>query len=353
MVSRHPILAVTTAICLWACTVLAQPAATDTTQPGAAATPATGNPQAEVSQAARAVAKEGIEFMKEKRFKEAINKFMAAAKQHPKNGQLRNLLGTAYAEDKQLGQAWLQFRSAVVLDPQHAAGIRNFLMLWTAFDRKGVVNIGRSKTELAKLLGEPDGKSGTEEREVWQYGFMRCQFLNDRLFAVIDPRGLDAAALRPADVLKVDFDDETRWRLGYRIINRVESRTQYVPAGQAVQNWEELYTVQRFFKLIGRVTPSQMMAQIQEKMKEVNPDIKFQVLGESTGDVVFYSRSVGTKEKPVEHEIVRLVAGKEDIHRLAYSRRGKELKQEEAKQWLALLKQAKLTAPTPPPQPAK
>lgn len=325
-------------------TVVAQPTVPSTapvTEPpaSAAAAPA-GQPMSPASQTA---SREGLAHLKEKKYKEAVNSFMIAAKASPKNGELRNMLGTALAQDKQLGQAWLQFRRAVLLDPTHKPGVKNFATMWNAFHLQGVDNAGRKKQNIAKLLGEPDGKSGTAEREVWQYGYMRLQFLQDALSVVIDPRGVNPAALRPSEVMQIDFDDKTRWRLGYRVINRFESRSQYVPDKQSVQKWEELYTVQRLHGLATRKTLQEMMTQIREALQKANPDIKFQALANDQRDVMFYTQTPGSKDAPSEYEIVRLVAGKEDVHRLAYTRKAESLPRELAQQWIDLLGKAKLS----------
>ena len=51
---------------------------------------------------------------------------------------------------------------------------------------------------------------------------MRIHFVNGKMYSIVDPRGMDAAMNRPADTVKVDFDDQ-RWKLGYRAINSLQS----------------------------------------------------------------------------------------------------------------------------------
>ncbi len=47
--------------------------------------------------------------------------------------------------------------------------------------------------------------------------------------------------------MQIEFDDKERWRLGYRANNRLQTVTEYVPKNEAVQQWKELYTVQRLY----------------------------------------------------------------------------------------------------------
>lgn len=300
-----------------------------------------------ISPEARAAVQKGTEQLQSKQFKAAVQTFLAAARRHPNSGQLRYLLGFAYAQDQQFGPAWLQLRKAVRLQPGFEPSVRDFLKLWTDFDSKGVLSIGVSKSQIVRYLGEPDNQSGDANRSVVEYGFMQLHFVSDRLFAIVDPRGLDPEVSRPQNVLQIEFDDKSRWRLGYRAINRLQSLTEYVPREESVQDWKEMYTVQRLYNLASKTTTEGMAIKVQENLRKRNPDIDFQVLAKSDSEILFHWREQATKEKPGQHEIVRLVADSKDIHRLAYSRRVAQIPNEEAQAWFGLLREAKLVAPQP------
>jgi hypothetical protein len=257
-------------------------------------------------------------------------------------------LGFALFQNKQAGPAWLQFRSSVRLNPAYQPALRDFLAMWNVFDQRGVLNIGRTMEEVTKYLGNPDRKLGNETKQVWEYGFMRLHFNSGRLFAVIDPRGLDPEKSRPVDAMQIQFDDSERWRLGYRAINRLASQTEYVPKDESVQKWSELFTVQRLYAQVGKKTPKSMMAEIEANLKKMNPDIDFKALVDNEGDVLFHWRDKGDKptNRPAQHEIVRLVAGEKDIHRLAYARRVAQIPTEDAQAWIGLLRQAELKKTT-------
>lgn len=298
----------------------------------------------EMSPEVRAAVESGISDLKAKKYKDAVLALTAASRQYPTSGQLRHLLGFALAQDKQLGPAWLQLRQAVKYAPTYEPAVRDFLSMWGVFDRQGVFNAGRPSDQIAKLLGEPDGKVGeSQDREVWQYGFMRVHFLKGHIFAIIDPRGLNPQTAKAKDVMKIEFDDKTRWRLGYRSINHLQSVTEYVPKSETVQAWSEMYTVQRLYDLKKKSTPSQMMSSIEETLKKTDPEIEFAALLESKSDVLFHWHNKGSKEHPAQHEIVRLVAGEQDIHRIAYARKGSQIPNDEAQVWIDVLRKAQLT----------
>ena len=328
------------AICGLTFCTQAQEAGPQVADPGSSQSSNAGNA---MSPEVRAAVKKGIELVEAKQYKEASMAFLAAARKYPNNGQLRHLLGFAYFQDKQIGQAWLQFRQAVRFSPSYQPATRDFIVVWSEFDRRGVLNIGQTKEQIVTLLGKPDSSRADGNQAVWEYGFMRLQFSNAVLAAIIDPRGLDPANQLPLDVMKIEFDDKTRWRLGYRAIDRLQSLTQYVPKEQSVQQFKELLTVQRLFQMREKKSPRQMMKDIEKNLKSEFPDAFFQTLLDTEEDVLFHWRDHGAKDRQPQHELVRLVAGVKDIHRLAYTQLVAQIPNEQAQAWLNLMRQAQLT----------
>lgn len=333
-----------TLLCLVASNAAAQEAVAPNPQanPNAGQNTAPPDPWANDAEIRTSV-EQGVAAIKEKKFADAVQAFTTAAKKYPQDSKLRHLLGFALFQNKQPGPAWLQFRAAVRLNLAYAPGVRDFLSMWQVFDQQGVLNAGRSMEYVTKALGNPDKKSGNEKVQIWEYGFMRLQFGNGKLFAIIDPRGLDPARAQAVDAMQVQFDDESRWRLGYRIINRLQSLTEYAPQDQSVQNWKELLSVQRLYPPTKK-SPQQVMAGIRDNLKKANPEIDFKALLDEEGNVIFHWRDKGdtSKNRAPQHEIVRLVAGEKDIHRIAYSRRVGQIPKDEAKAWVELLRSATL-----------
>lgn len=333
-------------LCLLASNAVAQEAAAPNPNAGKNATPP--DPWANDAEV-RPLVEQSLAAIENKKFADAVKSLRKAATKYPQDGKLRHLLGFALFQNKQAGPAWAQFRAAVRLNLGYAPGVREFLSMWQVFDQQGIVNAGRSMEYVTKALGNPDKKSGNDKVQVWEYGFMRLQFNDGKLFAVIDPRGLNPKLAQPVDAMQVQFDDAARWRLGYRIINRLQSLTEYAPQDQSVQNWKELLSVQRLYPPTKR-SPQQVMEGIRENLTKANPDIDFKALLDQEGDVVFHWRDKGDKSKnrPPQHEIVRLVSGERDIHRIAYSRRIAQIPPEEARAWVKLLQNAELVKTAAP-----
>ena len=319
---------------------------------GQAPTPAAnaGDAQAadtpKLSPQAQVAARRGIEFLESKEYKKSIEMFKVAVRMHPQQAELQHFLGVAYAQDKQLGPAWLHFRQAVRLNPRHANAVRDFSSLWQAFEARGIFHCGRTREQLTQFVGKPDKVSRNGATEVWEYGFKQLHLNNGRLAAVVDPRGLSAAIANGTHRLEIKFDEQPRWRLGYRTVSRIHALSEYIPAGQSIGQWNELYTVQRIHGLAKKQTPGEMMKQMEENLKKQNPNVEFAVLAEGEGDVMFQWRDVGDKDRKPQHEIVRLLTGTRDIHRLAYAQRVPLIPTETAKTWVDVLQRARLVPTT-------
>jgi hypothetical protein len=176
---------------------------------------------------------------------------------------------------------------------------------------------------------------------------MQLNFVDDQLASVVDPRGLDAAHSKPNDSVRFSFDDRPWW-LSYRTLNRVQAVSEYVPQNQTVQDWTELFTVQRLFGMTAKqITPRKLMQDIHGKLRQQHPDLVWQVLQDDDNDMIYEWRTAGDlagKEKtPAQHEIARLLAGSQDIHLLAYAKKVPRLAPDERQVWVRLVREATLT----------
>lgn len=298
----------------------------------------------ELNPRAREALDQGLAFLKAKDYKKAINAFGSAVKMHPRSGQIRHLLGVAYYRGGQGGPAWLQFRKAVILNPNYEAAVHDFQSAWSMFQKKGVFVTGRTSEDVGKLIGEPDGKANRDGQEIWQYGYMRLQFMDAQLVGVVDPRGIDKTLRTNTHSMQVEFDDRPRWKLGYREMNRLHTLSEYVPHGESVLSWKEMLQVQRLHKLARQRSPTQLMHNLEEKLKATDPNVRFASLASSDNEAIFQWNTPGTEGRPPQYEIVRIVKGPRDLHRVAYTRRAATLPQGEAQKWLNLLRKAQLKA---------
>ena len=71
-------------------------------------------------------------------------------------------------------------------------------------------------------------------------------------------------------------------------------------------------------------------------------NVEFEVLKDEPGDVLFTWSVPRNEQRPAQQEVVRIVSGERDIHRLAYSRKGETLDKEGLEPWIKMLAEAEL-----------
>jgi hypothetical protein len=189
-------------------------------------------------------------------------------------------------------------------------------------------------------VGDPDDKTGRNGDEKWAYGFMALEFRRGRLYQAVDMRGLrrlpDAAAAwrLPLDVRE--------WSVGHRIANQSGSVAEWVRNGETVQDWTRLFTVQRMFRRGGTTSARDLVKKIEADVKRVCPNAEVKVLRDGAKDLLYEWRIPEGSRLAAQHEIARIVIGKNDAHRIAYKGRGAQLPSEERARWLEHIREARL-----------
>lgn len=324
--------------CLWGSQLQAQEEAGDP--------PAVSSEQTQkVKAVALAHAQQGQAFLKQKNWKDAITEFEKAAELQPQNSMLHYLLGVSYLEDSQATKSWVEMRKAVLLDSKNKNALRDFLKFWSYFDRKGILNVGTPEVETLKLLGKPDQQRDQAGKTHLIYGFMWLKFRGGRLYAVIDTRGLSSEYAKALS--SMEFQLGPPWKEGYRLMNATSALTEYVTAEETVQNYQQLFSTQRLFKLGEQVSAKEMMNRMKVLVEQSYEVEEWNVIQDGEDDILYEWRVAKSDKTPAQHEINRLVRGKRDMHRLAYVTRKLPLSEEDRSQWIARLKSAKLVEAHP------
>ncbi|QDT44523.1 Tetratricopeptide repeat protein [Gimesia alba] len=313
--------------------------------------PQTASPEQDPKAKAAALehAKQGQAFLKQKNWKDAIAEFEKAVALQPQSSVLHYLLGVSYLEDSQASKSWVEMRKAVLLDSTNKNALRDFLKFWSFFDRKGVLNVGTPEVETLKLLGKPDRQRDQSDETQLIYGFMWLNFREGRLYAVVDTRGLSAEyskALR-----SMEFRLGPPWREGYRLMNATNALTEYVLPEEAVQNYKQMFSTQRLFKLGEQLTAKEMMNRMKALVEQSYEVEEWNVIQDGDDDILYEWRVAKSDKTPAQHEINRMVRGKRDMHRLAYVTRKLPLSEEDRRQWIERLKSAKLVEAHPETSP--
>jgi hypothetical protein len=117
--------------------------------------------------------------------------------------------------------------------------------------------------------------------------------------------------------------------------------TEFVPEGQDITRWTQLLTIQNFSKK-GFPGPEQAMAALKEKMAERCPSLVWNVIERIHEDVIYEWRVENCSSNPDQHEIARFLVGKQNVFRIAYTAKMKEISEERKKELLERLRQASI-----------
>ncbi len=273
-------------------------------------------------------------------FEIAIEHYEAAVKVDPENGDFHHALGVAYMANRNANAGWYHFRMAVKYAPQNEAAVMDFLRTWRFLDDGGLFNVGTSAETIIKTLGKPDqfAQNGIQSRAI--YGFMSINMLNQQVFSILDMRNLPPDGLRSEDGLAFSLPEG--WRVAYRILTFEQGNTEFTTGEETIQNWTELFSSQRFIGIVEEQSAQKMLETIRESLTSSFNDVEFEVLEESPDDVLFFWKISETNEHPSQYEIVRIVKGKSDLHRIAYTKKADKKDEENIKLWTETLRSAKL-----------
>jgi tetratricopeptide (TPR) repeat protein len=284
---------------------------------------------------------QGRRAIQSREWTKAIEALERAVQLLPENGKYHHALGVAYMGDQQANAGWFHFRQAVRLDSDYVPATVDFLKTWKLLDAQGVFNVGTPLPVIAQTLGKPDQADDQGVRLRLVYGFMSLNFMNSHLFSILDLRDLPPEGLHAVDGLAFDLDRDY-WSVAYRQLSAVQGNTEYVPQDQSLQKWTELFASQRFINAASATNAQEVMTSIRERLRSTFEELEFEVLAESEEDVLFQWSVTAAENHPAQREIVRVVQGERDIHRLAYTRKGEKLEDSLFSPWLELLGNAEL-----------
>lgn len=294
----------------------------------------------EIKEKALEHARKGQELLKQKSWKDAVSEFEKAIELQPNTSVLHYLLGISYLENSEASKGWVELRKAVLLDPTNKRAATDFMRIWSFFDRKGLLNVGTSEADILKVLGKPDQQRDLDNELQLVYGFMWINFRKGRLFALVDTRGLKVEFTKAVSTLEFQLDPW--WKEGYRIMNATNALTEYVAAEDTVQNYQQLFSTQRLFKLGERVSAKEMMNGMKASLEKTHQIEEWNVIQDGDNDILYEWRVAKRGKMPAQHEISRLVRGKRDMHRLAYVSRKMPLSDEVRSHWIKMMESAKL-----------
>lgn len=118
---------------------------------------------------------------------------------------------------------------------------------------------------------------------------------------------------------------------------------EFVPKGETVENWTRLFTYQNFARYYySQSSPEIMMNSLKTLMEKRCPGIEWKIVQKSETDVLYEYRIVNCPGNPDQHEIARIIFGKWNIWRLAYTEKVATLPEETRTKWIKYLSEPKV-----------
>jgi hypothetical protein len=301
------------------------------------ATPGSQSPLDTVTEESMIAYAQGLASLKTGHTEDAITHLQDAVRLKPEDAQYRYLLAMAYEKAGLLPNRWFQLRQAILLKPDYSDAINELLDMWQVALNKDVLDIGTTSEQIKLALGEPDHQQSEGDITTWQYAFMGLQFQQDKLVSVFDLRALEHFT-PPLEIIEFGFDDRD-WKLIQQRIELQRSILQYIPATETT-NDQEVFTVERLFNMRKQMSVHELMETMHDNLQKKFPDIEWNVINQGDNDVLFeWQLKNQDAGGSAQHEMIRLLSGQEDIHRLAYTAH----KIDDRETWLTILQQSKLT----------
>ncbi|MEM8735769.1 MAG: hypothetical protein AAGG44_16180 [Planctomycetota bacterium] len=283
----------------------------------------------------------------DKDFAKAIGSLKQAVKIFPDDMDLQFKLASTLLEADRMPEMWSVLRNAARKQPEHPDIARGLLSYWRMYDQQGLFNCGKETIEtIIKVLGRPDQIVNGPDRDRYLWGFLAVEVKHGQktVYQCLDMRGLTSEILEPLEF--VDLGSDGKRVPGHRTINKSTSMVEFVLPGESVQNWTQLLSVQRMHGLAKQKASVRQIAEgMMDSLAETNPQRKYRILDESEDgqSVTFEWTAPASGKYQAQHEIVRMMRGAIDIHRIALVVRGTEQMDPTLRSnWLSLFSNASL-----------
>ena len=272
----------------------------------------------------------------------ALPVLKAAVEEAPDDVARRAQYAMALYQSSDLKGAWAQLSAARKLQPDHAGVNKGMSVLLSEFEKRGLFSVGRKAEIVKNVLGEPLQTVDLGSRERWVYVYLGVDFKNDAVHEIVDLRGATEALFKPTEYVSVDLDGRG-WKCGLRRKSKNYSSAFYYVGGEDMGNWNEQFEVERI--LNGSKTGSidaigELMIQ---QVKTRFPYATHRVLAKKDDSIIIVFVMPEGPNFQKRHQLVRLLKGPVDVHRIAYTLKVDQPSQETQKTWLAIMKAAELT----------
>ena len=115
---------------------------------------------------------------------------------------------------------------------------------------------------------------------------------------------------------------------------------EWVPRGQTIDNWRDLFTQQNFTKRGIQDTPAELMNTLKAQMEEDCANVIWSVLEQTPNSILYEWRIRDCPPHSDQHEIARIIDGRLNRWRIAYTSKVIEIQPDKRVEWIESLNSA-------------
>jgi hypothetical protein len=144
------------------------------------------------------------------------------------------------------------------------------------------------------------------------------------------------------------YIDARRWKPIPAYSQEVAGRyriDEWVRPGETVDGWTELFTVQNWVKSQTGGSPQEFMKQLEARHRKDCPEVSWSLLDQGDDEVLYEWSHRGCNAFPEQYEIARILDGKWNRWRIAFTKKGAAPSEEIKRHWRRRLLAAAVRQP--------
>jgi hypothetical protein len=139
------------------------------------------------------------------------------------------------------------------------------------------------------------------------------------------------------------FEYGPDWTVGHHQEFPQERIIELVTAGETVENWTRLLTIQDYNKaFIPAATADQMMSGVRARITAQCPNARWNVIQRTDTTVLYEFKIANCSAAPDQHEIAVFLSGRDNLFRIGYATKLNEMPAADRTKWIGVLSNAKI-----------
>jgi len=144
----------------------------------------------------------------------------------------------------------------------------------------------------------------------------------------------------------IEYSMEPGWKIGnYSEVRNKYTITEFIPEGDDINNWKELFTVQNFAKSRGDSSAEKTLDALKANREKMCPGAtEWNVIQKDKDSILYEWHAKPCLGWPEQHEIARIIDGKYNRFFLHYAAKVHELPPDTRTKWIDRLTEAAIVS---------